>query len=159
MSLFKVIFTCLICIVAFFSALSIDPSLIKIDALTAICTIFSVLAGLILAIYALHISSIEYSNTMPIQTANAVVWDSKKSINRLSYFFYLYLIVLSFSLIVIIGQSIPTKSEWLISIFYLSSKLTVFFSVFAAGMSFFVPLELKYIQERKVAEANEKRNN
>jgi hypothetical protein len=155
MAISKIIFLSVVFIAAFIGAWFIEPTLITADILSAICTIFSVLAGLILAIYALHISSIESAPAKSAQVANALVWDSKKSINRLSYFFWLYLIVLSFSLIVIVGNSIPSQSEFFTKLHIVSARATVFFSIFAMGISFFVPIELKYIQERKILESKE----
>ena len=158
MTVGKIIFFCIIFVLACLGSYYVEPSKIKTDSLSAICTIFSVLAGLILAIYALHISSIDYTHNMPNHISDAIVWDSEKAINRLSYFFYLYLIVLSLSFIVILGQSIDIKSDLLCLFFHYSAKSTVFFSIFAGGMSFFVPIELKYIQERKVLEAKKKQS-
>lgn len=137
----------------------IDPAKISADALSAICTIFSVLAGLILAIYALHISSIETAHNKGPQLGSALVWDSRKSVSRLSYFFWLYLIVLSLSLVVIVTESIPNASGLLVEFRTIAARLTIFFSILAAGMSFFVPLELRYIQERKILEAGESSKN
>lgn len=151
----KVVVFLITLILASLGAFFINPTQIQTDALSAICTIFSVLAGLILAIYALHISSIDSAHNKSNPVANAIINDSRKAVDRLSYFFWLYLIVLSCSLAVIISQYIPIESKFFTVGLLIVTRLTIFFTIFAAGMSFFVPLELKYIQERKILESRE----
>lgn len=135
-------------------AVSVDPTKIEDGMLSTICTIFSVLAGLILAIYALHISSIESINGMPKSTHKAIVWDSRKAILRLSYFFWIYLLTLTLALAVIVFKSLAVEVATEVTNCF--AKITVFFSILAMGVSFLIPLELKYIQERKVLEAKER---
>ena len=157
MSLWKIFLFIVFLCLSTWGAIFITPAKVDITALSAICTIFSVLAGLILAIYALHISSIDSSNDLSTATANAVLWDSKKAVNRLSFFFCLYLVVLCLSLVAIVGQSISVESTQCSILLAYVTRITIFFSILAAGMSFLIPHELKYIQERKIKEVNQKR--
>jgi hypothetical protein len=145
MLLWKLITLFVIIVISGLAAVFVDPSEVKTEALSAICTIFSVLAGLILAIYALHISSIDNIGGLNSSLSQAVIWDSRKSIARLSLFFWLYLVVLTLSLMVILGQSIPLQGRLFDIANELCTRGAVFFAIFAAGMSFFVPAELRYI--------------
>lgn len=156
MSPYKVLFFLLVLFLAILSAVFINPDKVVDQALSTVCTIFSVLAGLLLAIYALHISSVESTDKLSDGTYKSLVWDSRKAVLRLSYYFWLYLIALTFSLAVIIARSLDVDSMMLIELADIITRIAVFSSVLAIGLSFLVPLELKYIQERKILEAKEK---
>ena len=147
----RIFFLFLVFGASFASANAVDVEKIEANSLNIVCTIYSILAAVILAIYAIHSSAIDQYNKEASRLSRTLIWDSKKAIRRLMVFFWLYLIVLGLSLFVIIIRSSNIELPWFVD---LTVRATVFFSVFSMGASFLVPLELSYIQERRMQESN-----